>query len=747
MAVALVAAVALAASAAGCGGNGKSVGEVTKVHYKSVFVGPTQVRDGDSLSAKSFLSTDTSGSVDFRLDSGTRCRTERNSKLGIEPGGGIRLRFLLGRSLCWKGRDASNAKYRVGGDILITTVDPVFAVAVGEGQSVVQVTFGFVEVETEAAPEPVVVGPDQQAVVSSAQPAPRLEESELSPQAQKIADAMEERLPKPPAGPPSNLDQIAARGMLVLAVDRSVPASVQSFVEHFADLLGTAWAVDSRVELRAKDEAQRRLDEGDVDIVIAPSQAAPTSAAVPLFRRRGLTWVLAISPNSAFEQSLRDFITASLQTGDYGALYLDTFGSQPTYAREHGSFIVNLTQAALTPRALGFGQVEVGAFRTQSLTLTAGPKDLTVGRIRSDSTEFAVTNHCPGTLAGGKTCAIDVAFAPSSAGQSTATLTVSPPSGPPLAATLGGTGVPSPGPQLAPALVNFGQVDVDARMRQSLTLTAGLEDLTIGGISIDSTEFAATRDCPGTLAGGKSCTIDVAFAPASAGAKSAKLSIDIVNDQPRRAELRGIGVLPPTIEPSRVNFGRVVVGSSRRRSVGLSAGSEPLTIIKLWTRNPREFTASSRCPVQIARGTSCFIAVEFKPLRTHSRSVVLTISFSNRAPLRVRLSGTGLEAFAQLEPTSLDFGSVSYSPSASSRKTVTLTNAGSVSLTLREITSSDEQFSVDNNCPPSVAIGESCTFSVTFTPTTGGLQSAAVTIGAEGGGQDTLPVSGVGVIG
>lgn len=744
-AVTVVAALALATSAVACGGSGTAVGEVTEVYSKSVFVGPTQAKEGDRLSAKNWLTTDRSGGVEFKLDSGTGCRTKRNSKLKIEPGRDIRIEFVTGRSTCWKDDRGSGDKY-IAGDVLITADDPVFAVRMGEGETVVQVTFGFVEVKTKASPQPVIVGPDQQAVVSAVGPTPRVERSVLSSQERRIAESLEQRLPKPDTTPPSGLDDVAAGHVLVFAIDRSMPASVQSFVREFADLVGAAWAVDSQIELLPKQEARRRLDEGAVDIVVARSKAGSGSTSVPLFTARGMTWVIEISPNTAFEESLRDFITASLQTGEYGALYIKTFGSQPTYKHSEGRFGIDLTQPALTPPAVEFGQIDVGAHRTRSLTLTAGSKGLTISRVPTDLNEFGLAHDCPDTLAVGSSCRIDVTFAPTTAGPSSATVTVTVAGGPPLAATLSGTGVQSTSAKLAPAVADFGQVDVGTSKGKSLTLTAGSEDLRITQVATDLSEFIVTPGCPETLAAGKSCKIEVVFRPASVGPKSAKLRIDLENDQSPEAQLRGLGVRSPTIEPSRMNFGEVVVGDLRRKTIRLSAGSEPLTIIMIRTRHRKEFAPSSRCPAQLAPGASCLITVQFKPLKAVRQNSVLTISFSKRAPLRVRLTGTGIEAFVELDPASLDFGPVSYSPPASSVKTVALTNSSSAPLTLT-ISSSDDQFSVEDNCPSPVAIGESCEFAVTFAPSTDGVQSATVIITGDGSRQDTLPVTGVGVLG
>jgi len=323
----LVAVLGLAASAAGCRGPDETVGRVTRVYDKNVLVGSAEAREGDGFSTKTRLATDRSGSVDFELDSGTSCHTRPNSELGIEPDRRISIHFRAGTSVCSKDPNAEQHKY-LAGKILVTAEDPVFGVTVNGGENVVQVTFGFVEVETTAAPEPVVVGPDQQAVVSPKQPTPRLEKIELSPRDKRITDALEERLPKAEAKPPGNLDEI------VLGMAPSAPDSVKSFARR---LLATTWDVEVLVELLPAQKLVTSLREGTVDIVVAPKSATPTDEAVQLFTRQGTTWVLATSPDSSFEQALRKLVNVSLQTGEYGDMYAETFASEPSYARARGS--------------------------------------------------------------------------------------------------------------------------------------------------------------------------------------------------------------------------------------------------------------------------------------------------------------------------------------------------------------------------------------------------------------------------
>lgn len=63
----------------------------------------------------------------------------------------------------------------------------------------------------------------------------------------------------------------------------------------------------------------------------------------------------------------------------------------------------------------------------------------------------------------------------------------------------------------------------------------------------------------------------------------------------------------------------------------------------------------------------------------------------------------------------------------SSPLTVTLTNSGSTSLTIRSMKAST-QFGVSSTCGASVAAGANCTISATFSPTTKGLKSGTITI-------------------
>jgi sugar lactone lactonase YvrE len=106
------------------------------------------------------------------------------------------------------------------------------------------------------------------------------------------------------------------------------------------------------------------------------------------------------------------------------------------------------------------------------------------------------------------------------------------------------------------------------------------------------------------------------------------------------------------------------------------------------------------------------------------------------------------EVLAQgaLSPASLAFTSQNVGV-ASAAQTATLTNGGTVALSIASIAitgANGGDFAQSNTCGVSVAAGANCSISVVFTPTSGGARSASVTID-ENGTIQTVALSGTGV--
>jgi hypothetical protein len=81
-------------------------------------------------------------------------------------------------------------------------------------------------------------------------------------------------------------------------------------------------------------------------------------------------------------------------------------------------------------------------------------------------------------------------------------------------------------------------------------------------------------------------------------------------------------------------------------------------------------------------------------------------------------------------PTSLSFGSVNVG-STTAAQTLTVTNPGASAITISSVTAS-AGFSQTNTCGTSLAAGASCTVSVKFAPTSGGLQNGTLAIANSG---------------
>src|SRR5207237_7787573 len=115
-------------------------------------------------------------------------------------------------------------------------------------------------------------------------------------------------------------------------------------------------------------------------------------------------------------------------------------------------------------------------------------------------------------------------------------------------------------------------------------------------------------------------------------------------------------------------------------------------------------------------------------------------------PHRLLVSGT-TAVQVTCSPSSLKFGRVTRA-NTSSPQTVTLTNNQSTSLKVNGITSSGDYTAMPSGtvpCSGSIAANETCTFSVTFTPTTTGSIPGAVTVSTDASpGTQPIGLSGPG---
>jgi hypothetical protein len=189
------------------------------------------------------------------------------------------------------------------------------------------------------------------------------------------------------------------------------------------------------------------------------------------------------------------------------------------------------------------------------------------------------------------------------------------------------------------------------------------------------------------------------------------------------------------LSPTSLTFPtQVVFTTSKAKTVTLTnTGLGILNIKSIAVSGP--FAQTNTCGTTVASGASCTFTVTFKP--TTIGTLTGSVSLTDNAPASPqKIALTGIGTYAQLSPTSLNFGNQP-TGTTSLAKTITLSNKGgvSVSITGISITGADpNDFSQTNTCGTSVAAGASCFIKVKFTPSATGTRTARVSSDDSGGG-------------
>jgi hypothetical protein len=205
------------------------------------------------------------------------------------------------------------------------------------------------------------------------------------------------------------------------------------------------------------------------------------------------------------------------------------------------------------------------------------------------------------------------------------------------------------------------------------------------------------------------------------------------------------------ISPPSLNFGNQQVGTtSPPQSVMLTnVGSTAVTIkgISISGTDAGDFKEKNNCGSSIKGGGSCQVSVTFTPTAEGVRSASLNISYVGPgSPQTVSLSGTGTAtATVSLTPSKLAFP-VQLVGTTSTGQTATLTNTGSVAVTISNIGTSGP-FSETNNCPATLAVNANCQIQASFQPSAKGPASGKLSVTDDASGSpQTVALSGTGTV-
>jgi hypothetical protein len=225
---------------------------------------------------------------------------------------------------------------------------------------------------------------------------------------------------------------------------------------------------------------------------------------------------------------------------------------RPQTASLTGSGISGTTNVTLTPNKLSFGNQLIGSTSAPQATVlkNTGQSISVISSVviaGPNPGDFAQTNDCGSTVAGGAGCTFTVTLTPTASGNRSATLNITDNAGgSPQHVSLTGTGI-GPMATLTPTSLSFGNqhVGTTSGAKGIQLKNTGNAALTISSIAItgtNATDFAQTNKCPSSLAPGAKCNINVNFSPTAAGTRTASLSVsDNAANSPQTVSLTGAG--------------------------------------------------------------------------------------------------------------------------------------------------------------------------------------------------------------
>jgi hypothetical protein len=429
--------------------------------------------------------------------------------------------------------------------------------------------------------------------------------------------------------------------------------------------------------------------------------------------------------------------TAGSITGSVAVTYPS--GSQQLMLT--GTAVAPIVGLSFAPTSLTFASTTVGTTSpSQAAVLTnTGSTSLTLSSIAA-STDFLQTNNCPASLPAKGTCTVTVQFSPGTVGAKTGSVTITYPSGSHQLSLTGTAVAPIIGVSFSPASLTFVSTTVGSTSPGQFTVLTnkGSAPLVLNSI-LASADFTQTNDCPATLPAKSSCSINVKFAPTTAGTITGTVTVTYPSGS-QQLMLSGTATAPVvgvTFAPTSLSFASTPVGdtSPTQAAVLTNIGSAPLTLNSISAS--ADFLETNNCPASLPAKGSCTVNVQFSPEAMGSKTGAVTVTYPSGSQ-QLMLSGTAIAPIVGVSfaPTSLTFVSTPVGSSSPSQAVV-LTNIGSSSLTLNSITASTD-FVQTNDCPATLPAKGSCTVNVQFSPATAGSKTGSVTVTYPSGSQQLI---------
>src|SRR5581483_1728975 len=423
----------------------------------------------------------------------------------------------------------------------------------------------------------------------------------------------------------------------------------------------------------------------------------------------------------------------------------------PTIVSLSGNGTTQLLGAS--PPTLDFGSVAVGGSGTGTVTLSnTGTGSVTISQINVSGTGFSLSGISPPViLPAGQNTTFSVKFAPMASGSVTGSVSViSNATNSPATISLSGNGATSL-LGVTPTTLDFGNTVVGTNSTQSVTLrNTGSASIAISQAAVAGSGFSISGlSLPLTLTTGQSAPFSVKFAPQAAGAVTGTITVvSDASNSPATVSLSGNGatvLVAPN--PASINFGTVAINTSSTQTVTLTnTGTSSATLSQAVVTGAGFSLSGLSLPLTLGAGQNATFTTRFAPQAAGSvTGSVEVVSNAANSPTTVSLSGNGASVLLTANPTSINFGNVKVG--MSSTQSVTLTNAGTISVIISQATASGSGFGLSGlSLPLTLSGGQSSAFSATFSPEATGSANGSLSITSDASNSPsvvTLAGSGV----
>lgn len=453
-------------------------------------------------------------------------------------------------------------------------------------------------------------------------------------------------------------------------------------------------------------------------------------------------------------------------------------GSQSATRSLQGSAGTAASLAISNGATFNFGTVANGAVVEQGFTVSnSGDAAATSIASTGLSAPFSFKGgsfpgsggSCTTTLAGSANCTIVVVYSPTSVASSNGTITLNYIDG----VTTQSATRPVQGTAVAPASLtisdgpsyDFGTVAQGAVVERAFTITNSgsfsASSLAGAGLSVPFTfkggSYPGTGgNCGTSLASSASCTVVVQYSPTSIGVQGSMLSMnynDGASNQSSSRSLTAVAVTPATLSisdgPGSYNFGTLAVGGTLERTftVTNSGGFTATSMTGGGVSGAYSYKGGSfpgtggSCSTTLSGSASCTVVVVFAPSVTGVQTSNIDIGFNDGITVTSAVRGLTGTAVNQATlsisggPGTFEYGNATTGTQID--QVFTISNTGGVSATSMSHSGLSGAFGFTGGsypgsggtCGLSLGAGGSCTVSISFAPTTVGIQASTFTIG------------------